>query len=292
MKLLVIIVTYNGIKWIDDCLSSILKSTVKADLFIIDNGSTDGTIEFIQKNYFDANLIISKENLGFGKANNIGLQYALDNKYDYVYLLNQDAWVEPSTFEKMVAVSKIHPEYGILSPLQMNREKNKLDHNFSLSCPAKLLSDSICKINFPDIYDTSFVMAAHWLITKECIATTGGFSPAFPHYGEDNNYIHRANFNGFKVGIVPNAIGVHDREIRKDTLKKKLHLYEMSWFFILSNPLESLNKRVLKLFKSYIYCVYLYKYKSLPLAIDFTKRIFKILKCRRQSKNKGAFLIS
>lgn len=122
-KLLVIIVTYNGMKWLDKCLSSVINSTIKADLFIVDNGSTDGSIEFMKQNYPDARLVISKENLGFGKANNLGLQYAVDNNYDYVYLLNQDAWVEPDTFEKLVDIQKQNPTFGVLSPLQVNRKK-------------------------------------------------------------------------------------------------------------------------------------------------------------------------
>ena len=71
----------------------------------------------------------SAENLGFGRANNLGLQYALDNRYDYVYLLNQDAWIFPDTFETLVDISKRYPEYGIISPLQMNSDLYHIDVN-------------------------------------------------------------------------------------------------------------------------------------------------------------------
>ncbi len=62
-----------------------------------------------------------------------------------------------------------------------------------------------------NIYEVSFVMAAHWLITKKCIETVGGFSPIFYHYGEDDNYINRTYYWKMKVGIVPSALAVHDR---------------------------------------------------------------------------------
>ena len=72
-NILVIIVTYNGKAWLDRCISSVLHSRVKADVIVIDNGSSDGTIEHIRDKYPTVKLYESHENLGFGKANNIGL---------------------------------------------------------------------------------------------------------------------------------------------------------------------------------------------------------------------------
>ena len=81
-KLLVIIVTYNGMKWLERCLSSLIASSVASDVFIVDNGSTDGSQDYIRSNFKDAIFIQSEENLGFGKANNIGLQYAYEKGYE------------------------------------------------------------------------------------------------------------------------------------------------------------------------------------------------------------------
>ncbi|MDE7397344.1 MAG: glycosyltransferase, partial [Muribaculum sp.] len=94
MKILSIIVTYNGMRWIDRCIKSVLDSSISTDIYVIDNFSTDNTVEHIKKMYHRVMVYETNENLGFGKANNIGLKYALDNSYDYVYLLNQDAWIE------------------------------------------------------------------------------------------------------------------------------------------------------------------------------------------------------
>lgn len=62
------------------------------------------------------------------------------------------------------------------------------------------------------IYETGFVMAAHWLITSKCLKSVGGFSPSFEHGGEDNNYAERVRFQGYKVGIVPSSLAIHDSE--------------------------------------------------------------------------------
>ena len=76
-KLLTIIVTYNGIRWIDRCIDSVIGSSVHSDIIVIDNGSTDGTQERIRERWNEVLLIQSDENLGFGRANNIGFDHAL-----------------------------------------------------------------------------------------------------------------------------------------------------------------------------------------------------------------------
>ena len=114
-KVLVVIVTYNALKWIRKCLRSVEKSTLQADVLVIDNGSTDGTLPLIRTDFPHTRIIETGENLGFGAANNRGLRIAHDECYDFAYLLNQDAWLEKDTLEKLVAAHK--PDWGVLSPM-------------------------------------------------------------------------------------------------------------------------------------------------------------------------------
>ena len=135
MKLLVIVITYNAINWAEKCFGSLKKSNYAHDVYVVDNGSNDGTIDYIKNNYPSVLLYQSKVNLGFGKANNLGLQYAIDNNYDFVYLLNQDAWVFPDTFEKIIEISNHYKSYGILSPFQMESNMKHIDRWFkSVTC--------------------------------------------------------------------------------------------------------------------------------------------------------------
>lgn len=290
-NLLVIVVTFNGMKWLEKCLSSVNNSSVKADLFIIDNGSTDNSIKFIKQNYPKAILVESKENLGFGKANNLGLKYAIDNNYDYVYLLNQDAWVETNTFEDMINVSIRNPEYYILSPLQTNKEKTKLDRNFSRFCSLEMCSDYICNNVKNDVYEASCTMAAHWLISYKCLLSIGGFSPIFKHYGEDLNYIDRIHFKKHKIGIVPACIGVHDREDREESIIKKKYLFFSGNVALLSNP--NIKKRYLRLLYSYM-IAFIKDRDSLDFKyfLKTISQIRKIHKIRLKSYMEGAFLTS
>lgn len=247
-KILVIIVTFNAMQWVDRCLSSLKNSTVPNDVFVVDNGSNDGTQNYIKTNYPEVIFHQSEKNLGFGKANNIGFEYALKNGYEYVYLLNQDAWVSNETFEILINIHKKNKEFGIISPLQRNSSR-KFDDNFYATT---LTNESVFNQLFPnntkEIYETDFVMAAHWLISKECLSKIGGFSPSFPHYGEDDNFIHRCKFHGFKVGYSYKTMAVHDRELRPSSLSKSLYMDYIRHIVALSNP----NKDIPSLF-SFLY---------------------------------------
>lgn len=244
-KVLVIIVTYNSMKWIDRCLGSLSKSSVPVDVFIVDNNSSDASVNHIKENYKYLKLIESKVNLGFGKANNLGIEFAVHNGYDYVYLLNQDAWIFEDTLQALIDAHKNNDTFGVLSPVQMNAGSKRLDINFLLCCPKKILSDLYCN-EVEEVYETSFVMAAHWLVSRECFERVGGFSISFPHYGEDHNYLHRAIYHGFKIGIVLKARAIHDRELRMDSLELTIRKTYIASVVEVSNVNLSLAKTLIK----------------------------------------------
>jgi len=216
MKTSVIIVTYNGMKWIKDCLESILKSSIPIDIITVDNYSSDGTVEFIKSNFPQVNLIDQKENLGFGKANNIGISLALKTSSDYVFLLNQDAFIEEDTIEKLIEMSQKHLEYGILSPVHADGSGTKLDESFyyyiSKASDNSFISDFMLNKTKKDIYSLPMINAAAWLIPKITLENVGGFDTSFFLYGEDDNYCQRVLYQNFQIGIVPTAFIRHDSE--------------------------------------------------------------------------------
>ncbi len=217
IRVLVVVVTYNGCYWINDCLGSLRQSDTPLDVVIIDNQSTDDTVTIIKEHFPEMQLIESQENLGFGRANNLGLKKALEEEYDYTFLLNQDAWIKPSTIKTLVDIQQCYPQYGILSPVHLNRRETSLDKSFAnylLEADSlSLMSDLLLPYLSPQrVYTVKFVNAAAWLISKKCLQMVGGFDPLFPHYGEDQDYVQRAIYYGFEVGFTPNTYIIHDRE--------------------------------------------------------------------------------
>lgn len=215
MKLFVIIVTYKGQRWYERCFTSLRQSTIPVQTIVVDNASNDGTVEYIKENFPETHLIESKENLGFGRANNIAMRYALDNGSDYVFLLNQDAWVEPDTLEKLVDIAERHPDYGILGPVQVNAERTKVlggviqflvnPDNVNLELFSDLVMGTV-----DEVYPVAEINAAAWLLPRKTLETVGGFDPIFLHYGEDWNYLSRVLYHKMKVGLTPHVQVVHD----------------------------------------------------------------------------------
>jgi GT2 family glycosyltransferase len=210
-------VTYNGSKWVTPCFSSLRKSTVPLHTIVIDNGSKDDTLARIAAEYPEVEAINTGQNLGFGKANNIGMELAYQRGADYVFLLNQDAWIDPDAVEKLVDACQRHPDHGIISPMHLNGAGDGLDYGFSNYIgPNKCrgLYSDIFLGRVKDVYDVGFVNAAAWMLTRACLERVGGFSPSFFHYGEDGNYTQRLQFHKLKLGVLPAARIYHDREQR------------------------------------------------------------------------------
>jgi GT2 family glycosyltransferase len=227
-RLFIIITTYNGMRWIGQSLDSVVQANIPSTIVIVDNKSTDGTPDLIRKRYPQVRLFTLNENTGFGKANNIGIDYAITNGATYIYLLNQDTWVEPDTFSGLIQLLDNHPEYSIVSPMQYTGDGKNLDKNFQyLLSPkicAHLLNDLVVGNFRSDIYSTKFLMAAHWLIRTTALLEVGGFMPVFKHYGEDDNLIHRMLHHGWQVGITPLYKGYHDRENRPVSREKTVYM--------------------------------------------------------------------
>lgn len=212
-------VTYNGMQWIEKCLSSLVADYCQSKIICIDNGSADLTVSIIKKHFPSVHLLEATKNLGFGQANNIGLRLAINNKADYVFLLNQDAWVEPDTIAELIKVQVRNPEYGIISPVHLNGAGDKMDSHFYKYLLESDVEPGCISKNFHQgkeslVINTAFVNAAAWLISMTCLKKTGGFDPIFFHYGEDRHYLQRTKYWGFKAGIYSGAKIYHDREVR------------------------------------------------------------------------------
>ena len=285
---LVIIVTYNALKWVGKCLRSVEKSTHPADVVIVDNGSTDGTLSLVRTDFPGIRIIETGENLGFGAANNIGLRVALDEGYAFAYLLNQDAWLKKDTLEKLLAAHK--PEWGVLSPMQMSAH-GQHDKRFDRKC-GKLIDARLRGYhNDSLVVEVPFVMAAHWLLSRKAIETVGGFSPAFKQYGEDDNWIHRLHWHKMQCGVVPASQAVHDRAGRRPSREKKMQLKCIATVVKVSDPNRSWRwmriREVMELVGMGIKNFSAIPWKFIP---ELRKRFPELQEYREASKQKGAFL--
>ena len=94
VKIVSVIINFNGLKDTCECIDSLLKSTIIPDIIVVDNASVNNEGEIIRQRYPSVQVIISEINLGFTGGNNIGIRYALKNHADFILLLNNDTIVD------------------------------------------------------------------------------------------------------------------------------------------------------------------------------------------------------
>lgn len=121
MELSVIIVNYNARQHLENCLESLFENTRlrPIDVWVVDNASKDDSVDMLQKRFPEVQVILSKENRGFGAANNEAMRRA---KGRYQLLLNSDTLVQPNAIDSMVRIMDENPNVGVLGPLLRNED--------------------------------------------------------------------------------------------------------------------------------------------------------------------------
>jgi GT2 family glycosyltransferase len=294
-KVYAVIVTYNGSKYIDSCLDSLINSDTDIKIIVVDNASCDDTVYKLNNGYKSVILIQNKENMGFGQANNLGIRLALNNGADFVFLLNQDAKVRKNTISKILDIQKSNPDYGILSPIHLNSRGDRFEEYFS-----KFILPPYCSSNFlqdlyfekaATVYETTFVNAAAWMISRNCLQTVGGFDPIFFHYEEDMNYSQRVLFHGFKIGFCPDSEIFHDKEpvniesFLKETYYKRL----IADFADITNKaaVSDLNKLILRLILKTPVYVFKFQFSKILENYRLLNFLSKNIKTIKESRNKN-----
>jgi len=220
-KVAIIILGMNNKSLVKNCLESLKKYTTNKNYKTIfsDNGSTDGTIEMIKKDFKWVDLIENGKNLGFNGANNIGVKYAIE-KYnsDYFFLLNNDTIIlHKNWLENLVEVGEKIPSSGVVGcrliypdgSLQHYAIEEKI-YDFAQGEKKYLIEDEKKKEN--KIQKVKHMIGAAFLIKRKLIDKIGLFDPLFfPIYGEEIDYCERARKNGYKIIYTPKTTIIHLR---------------------------------------------------------------------------------
>jgi GT2 family glycosyltransferase len=195
----VIIANWNGKKWLKDCLDSILGQTFSDfEILLIDNASSDDSVAYAKENYPDVKIIENRENMGFGRANNLGAKHA---KGEVLFFLNNDTKIENNLFLEKFLLIKKENNLNIAGPkiLDFNRDdvykKRKLTIDFTgyLGWGRR----------------TFFIEGSAMLIDREDFLKLGGFDEKYFMYSEDIDLCWRAWLIGMKVGICEGVSLIH-----------------------------------------------------------------------------------
>lgn len=208
----VIIVNYNGYKWLNDCLSSLTKQTYNNfEIIFVDNNSSDNSISFVKSRFPKVKIVKSDVNLGFAGGNNLGYK---KSKGDYIVLLNNDTHVEKNYLKNLVKAFNENEKIAVVQSKIILMDKNELD-----TCGGFWTSTSFLYYygNYKDpslpIYNKPFpvftVKAASVMIKKEIIEKAGLFDEDFWSYYEETDFCHRVWLAGYECWYWPNAVCHH-----------------------------------------------------------------------------------
>lgn len=215
MDLSVIIVNYNIKYFLEQCLHSVMNASavLKAEVLVVDNASSDKSVEYLQKVFPSVQFIASDKNLGFGKASNLAYQ---KSKGRYILFLNPDTLVAEDCFAKCMAFMDVHCRAGALG-IRMIDGSGKFLPESKRSFPSastaffKLvgLSALFPKSKFFNKYALGYLdehrnhivdvlAGAFMMVRKEVLDKIGAFDEAFFMYGEDIDLSYRIQKAGYE----------------------------------------------------------------------------------------------
>ena len=221
----IIIVTWNGKRYAIECLESLreLGSELAVEVIVVDNGSTDGTPDAIRAQFPNVTLIENHSNLGFAKANNIGIASSSGR---YLCLINSDVVVPEGCLERMVEYMKAHPEIGVLGPRMLSPDGGtgasvmKLPTVWNTLCcalglhlifPRSSLFGGFSMDSYAyDVVDNVEMLTGwFWMVPRDALEIVGGLDERFFMYGEDIDWCHRFRAAGWQVVFYPDAYALH-----------------------------------------------------------------------------------
>ncbi|MBI2009629.1 MAG: glycosyltransferase family 2 protein [Candidatus Chisholmbacteria bacterium] len=226
MKLSIIITSFNTRVLLKECLTSLKHSQDKLEkeIIVVDNASEDGSPEMIKTHFKEVKLLKSTRNLGYGRANNLGLKHATG---EYILFLNSDTFVPPQTLGYMAEFMASHPDVGVAT-CQLQLPQGGLDPASHRGFPTPWASFTFFVglerlfprsqlfgqyhqgwKNLEATHEIDTPAGAFYLTRKKILRKVGGFDEQFFIYAEDIDLSLRIKKAGWKIVFVPIVSVMH-----------------------------------------------------------------------------------
>ena len=248
MKLSIVIVNYNVKYYLEQCLDSVLKAiqNIDTEIFVVDNHSTDQSLEYLIPKFPVVHFIDNQENVGFSKANNQAIEQA---QGDYILLLNPDTVLGENTLvnvcrfmdenKQIGAVGvKMLDGYGHFLPESKRGFPSPWNSFTKMSRLAKLFPHSkifggyhLRYLDENECHQVDVLAGAFMMLRKETIEKSGSLDNSFFMYGEDIDLSYRINQAGYSNFYFPEPIIHYKGESTKKDLHYVKHFYEAMLIF-------------------------------------------------------------
>ena len=209
----IVILNWNGKQHLKECLLSLKKQTYKnLEVILVDNGSTDGSVDYIKDNFGDfVKLIENKANLGFAEGNNIGIR---NSSGKYILLLNNDIKADPLWAEELIKVAESDDKIGMCACKILSWDDSGVIDSAGLSIYKDGLSRGRGRLELDNgQYNSQEEVlcpsGCAALYRREMLDQVGGFDEIFFIYSEDTDLGLRARLAGWRCVYVPQAVVYH-----------------------------------------------------------------------------------
>jgi GT2 family glycosyltransferase len=224
IELSVIIVSWNCRNHLHECLMSLRENLQDpADIIVVDNASTDGTVEMLERHFPEVRVIQNQHNLGFAKANNIGISASRGR---YLALINPDVKLLSGCLESALATVKAQPSIGVLGPAMIGRDGTirrsgmRFPTLWNCVCDALMLhrlfgrrpivgGQSMADFDWTTTRDVEVLNGWFWLIRRSALSEVGLLDERFFMYGEDMDWCKRFYDSGWRIVFAPEAAAIH-----------------------------------------------------------------------------------
>lgn len=215
-KVSIVIVNYNGLEHNEECINSIINSSYEnIEIIIVDNQSTDGSVEMIEKLFAGRVIVIkNEENSGFAGGTNIGISYAMNHECDYVLLLNNDTIIDKYMISCMVESSKKN-DGCVISPKIYYYEPNNTiwsaggEIKWNRGYTIQYGMNEIDNGQYDEGKKVTFATGCCMLIPIAVIEKIGLIPEEYFLYFEDTDYCVKMQQAGVEIYYDPNAMMYH-----------------------------------------------------------------------------------
>ena len=229
-KVAVIVVTHNAEKYLPECLQSIKNQEtnngeIQFTVFIIDSNSQDQTVEFIKTHYPEFKIFEHKENLGYAKGNNIGIQLALNDHHDYLLIVTHDVKLDQCCLSELLKTMSKNDTIGIVQPKILlwddPQRINTIGNDSHFLGYGFMRGYRDLTEDHPHLKERPIpsVSGAALLLKSSLLEEIGQFDESFFMYSEDTDLSWRARLRGYKLFLSPKAISYHFYEFSKNPMK-------------------------------------------------------------------------